>query len=201
MAPDSSGQAAANPAVVPMLPPPAVTLPSDPGQAAIENLRAASAHPGDADKLRTFGQFVGVWDMDIKLFDAANRTIYHQPAVWMFSWILDGRAIQDVLVSPRRPTALGKDRGMGTTIRYFDSETGRWRITYMAPTSRTYVQLEGTQESNAIVLMGHDMDGSLMRWMFTDVTATTFWWRGYTSSDNGKSWRMEQEMFGKKRLQ
>jgi hypothetical protein len=82
---------------------PKVKISGDPSQAAIDNLGASRAHQGDADKLATFGQFVGIWDMDIKLFNRSHQVIYHQLGVWMFSWILDGRAIQDVLVSPPRP--------------------------------------------------------------------------------------------------
>src|SRR5262245_50951629 len=68
------------PILAPMQPqPPHIVLPDDSTQAAIENLRAPSVHPGYEAKLRTFGQFVGVWDMDIKLFNETNQLVYHQP--------------------------------------------------------------------------------------------------------------------------
>ena len=50
-----------------------------------------------------------------------------------------------------------------------------------------------------IVLEGKDTDGSVLRWMFTEITPGSFHWLGYTSPDNGKTWRLEQEMFAKRR--
>jgi hypothetical protein len=186
-------------AVIPMQSsPPDIIAPSDPAQAAIENLRANGPHSGHADTLRTFGQFIGVWDMDVKLFDRVGKLTYHQPCVWMFSWILDGRAIQDVLVGPPRPGS--HERGIGTTIRYFNEATGRWQITWMSAASSTYIHLEGGRQNDEIVMEGADVDGSPLRWMFTEITPESFHWRGYISDDSGKSWRMEQEMLAHRRV-
>ena len=179
--------------------PPRIVLPNDSTQAAIENLRAPNAHSGYEEKLRTFGQFIGVWDMDIQLFNKANEIVYHQPGVWMFSWILDGRAIQDVIVGPPRSNPANGERRIGTTIRYYDEVTKRWHITFMTPTGQIYIHLEGGQRGDTIVLEGKDTDGSALRWMFTDITPQSFHWRGYTSPDDGKTWHLEQEMFAKRR--
>jgi hypothetical protein len=184
----------------PMQPqPPGIVLPNDSTQAAIENLRAPNVHPGYEEKLRTFGQFIGVWDMDIQLFNKTNEIVYHQPGVWMFSWILDGRAIQDVIVGPPKSDPAKGERRIGTTIRYYDESTKQWHITFMTPTGQIYIHLEGGQRGDAIVLEGKDTDGSALRWMFTEITPQSFRWRGYTSPDNGKTWRLEQEMFAKRR--
>jgi hypothetical protein len=179
--------------------PPNIITPIEPNQAAIENLRAYGPHPAHADALRTFGQFIGVWDMDIKLFDKTGNTIYHQLGVWMFSWILDGRAIQDVLIGPPRPTQPSTERAMGTTIRYYNEAKKRWQITWMTPSGRTCIHLEGGQRGDGIFLEGTDVDGSPLRWMFSEITPDSFHWRGYISDDSGKSWRMEQEMFARRR--
>ena len=179
--------------------PPRIVLPDNPTQAAIENLRAPNVHAGYEEKLRTFGQFIGVWDMDIKLFNEANQIVYHQPGVWMFSWILDGRAIQDVIVGPPKSDPAHGERRIGTTIRYYNETTKRWHITWMTATGQIYIHLEGGQKGDAIVLEGKDTDGSALRWMFTEITPESFHWLGYTSPDNGKTWRLEQEMFAKRR--
>jgi hypothetical protein len=194
------GQPSPAPTLAPMqLQPPRIVLPNDSTQAAIENLRSPNVHSGYEAKLRTFGQFIGVWDMDIKLFNEANQIFYHQPGVWMFSWILDGRAIQDVIVGPPRSDPANGERRIGTTIRYYDETTKRWHITFMTPTGQIYIHLEGGQKGDEIVLEGKDTDGSMLRWMFTEITPGSFHWLGYTSPDNGKTWRLEQEMFAKRR--
>ena len=194
------GQPNPAPDLAPMQPqPPAIVLPNDSAQVAIENLRAPNVHPGYEAKLRTFGQFIGVWDMDIRLFNETNQIVYHQPGVWMFSWILDGRAIQDVIVGPPRSDPAHGERRIGTTIRYYDETTGRWRITFMTATGQIYVHLEGAEKGDAIILEGKDTDGSALRWMFTEITPESFHWLGYNSRDNGKTWRLEQEMFAERR--
>jgi hypothetical protein len=194
------GQLSPAPDLAPMQPqPPRIVLPNDSRQTAIENLRALNVHPGYEEKLRTFGQFIGVWDMDIKLFNEANQIVYHQPGVWMFSWILDGRAIQDVIVGPPKSDPAHGERRIGTTIRYYDETTKRWHITFITATGQIYIHLEGGQKGDVIVLEGKDMDGSALRWMFTEITQESFHWLGYTSPDSGKTWRLEQEMLAKRR--
>jgi hypothetical protein len=194
------GQPSPAPNLAPMqLQPPRIVLPNDSTQAGIENLRAPNVHPGYEEKLHTFGQFIGVWDMDIQLFNKANQIVYHQPGVWMFSWILDGRAIQDVIVGPPKLDPANGERRIGTTIRYYNETTKRWHITFMTPTGQIYIHLEGGPKGDAIVLEGKDTDGSTLRWMFTEITPQSFHWRGYTSPNNGKTWRLEQEMFAKRR--
>jgi hypothetical protein len=37
-------------------------------------------------------------------------------------------------------------------------------------------------------------DGARLQWRFSEITDTTFTWTGYTSYDEGTSWRLEQEM-------
>ena len=48
-----------------------------------------------------FGQFVGGWDVESHQYapDGAERTLRGE---WYFFWALEGRAIQDVIVAPRR---------------------------------------------------------------------------------------------------
>lgn len=46
----------------------------------------------------TFGQFVGSWAIDMEYYNAEGQQYYQGDWEWSFAWILDGRAIQDVLV-------------------------------------------------------------------------------------------------------
>jgi hypothetical protein len=42
--------------------------------------------------------------------------------------------------------------------------------------------------------LGDDVDGSKLRWSFNHIKVGSFLWRGETSADGGKTWRIEQEM-------
>lgn len=173
------------------------SLPAAAAQSALDHLRAQGPHPGLARELATFGQFVGEWDLDVKFFDEAGSVIYRQPHLWCFSWILGGRAIQDVLVGPA-PVEAPHEPRLGTTLRQFDPALGRWRVLWMNAAGHTFIPLEGGPEGADILLTGRDMDGSALRWRFSDITPDSFTWRGQTSRD-GQHWRLEQEMFATRR--
>src|SRR5216684_5556517 len=93
----------------------------------LETLRAEGPHPSHRDKLKIFGQFVGVWDLDVLFYDENGKIVYRQPGEWSFAYILDGRAIQDVLVYPNQEDGLQNSPGrrrIGTTLCFYDSKQG-----------------------------------------------------------------------------
>ena len=168
----------------------------------LPTLRADGPHPDYANQLMLFGQFVGVWDMDIQFFDSAGNSIFHGLGEWKFSWILDGRAIQDVLtyadLQDATKTAPG-ERRTGTTLRYYDPKTDVWRALWLGASSGIFLPLKGKPSADGILLEGHEDDGAQIRWTFTEITPDSFHWRGVASTDNGTSWYLEQEMFARRR--
>jgi hypothetical protein len=169
--------------------------------AAIEALKADGPLSAYRDKLMLFGQFIGTWDMDIRFYDEKGKQVFKGPGEWMFSWVLDGRAVQDVLTyasttEPNR-TAVG-ERRIGTTLRYYDPALDSWRMVWLGATSGTFLILNAKAVGSTIAIAGRDMDGSYLRWKFTDLSPDEFHWTGMTSRDR-KHWRMEQEMYGRRR--
>jgi hypothetical protein len=169
-----------------------VSIESDP---AIAALRASGPLPALREKLMLFGQFVaGTWGMDIRFFNETGKEVFHGPGGWSFTWILDGRAVQDVLTyaDTTDPTKTAADeRRTGTTLRYYHAELDAWRMVWVGATSGTFLNLTARPE-------GIDMDGSFLRWSFTEIAPDSFRWTGQTSRD-GKTWRVEQEMLGRRR--
>ncbi len=161
-------------------------------------LRADAPHPNYADKLALFGWLIGVWKLDIKFFNEAGDLIFHAPGEWAFSWILDGRAIQDVITYPplddASKTAPG-ERRTGTTLRYYDAKTDAWRALFLGATSSVFFQLTAKSVGSDILLEGTEDDGTMNRWLFTEITPNSFHWIGKVSTDGGESWWMVQEMF------
>jgi hypothetical protein len=155
----------------------------------------STAHPGLGEAARAFEPVIGSWDLDCVFTNAEGR----QTAIageWHFGWILGGRMLQDVLYFyPRgqRPASAADLRG-GTTLRLFDPKAGQWLVTWFAAMRGEAIHLHGGAEGRRIVLHGKDVDGSLLRWTFNDITEQRFRWLGETSSDQGLSWRIEQEM-------
>ena len=72
--------------------------------------------------LMLFGQFVGEWLMEVYFFNPDGSQMANFKADWMFSWILQGRAIQDVLMHPCREERAAKEKDLIFVMRSSNSE-------------------------------------------------------------------------------
>lgn len=170
--------------------------------AAMAALRADGPDPDRLPGLMLFGQFVGEWLMDVSFFDPHGTRISNFKSDWVFSWILQGRAIQDVLISPSREERAqnpGAPFKSGSTLRYYDPALDLWRVVWVGAASNMHVSLLARKRSDEILLEGPDVDGSPMQWIFSEITPDNFRWRGLISKDGGKTWYLEQEMLATRR--
>lgn len=161
----------------------------------IEQLVADLPHPALGDQSEVFAPFIGSWELDC-VFIAPDGKRTELSGDWHFGWIIGGRAVQDVIwlyplgARPRNAVDL---RG-GTTLRLFDPKDRLWHVSYFAVASGIIIHLQGGAADSRVILHGRDVDGSALRWSFNDISADTFRWLGETSADDGKTWRVEQEM-------
>ena len=164
----------------------------------IEALRSAGPDPDHADALMLFGRFVGSWDVAGVLIEPDGSPSEHR-GEWHFGWVLEGRAVQDVLISPPRAPGRGASFECGTTIRFYDPHSGVWQVTYVSPVSRQVHRLVGRPSGDEIVQEGARPDGRPQRWTFSDITERSFRWRGEVSADGGRSWAVDEEMRARRR--
>lgn len=166
-------------------------------------------HPDFADKLSLFGQFVGSWNVEFtdRLPDGSTQTVIGEAH---FGWALEGRAILDVWILPRRGLR-GEMPGAGdygVTIRFYDPEIDAWRSTWIGPAKHFVfpfigrfvngeIILEGSF-GGEIVLEGSSQEGVLTRWIFSDITADSFKWRAIQSSDKWVTHLLYQEMIARR---
>jgi hypothetical protein len=161
----------------------------------LEVLPARGALPAMAPQLALFGQFVGSWDIAGRLFDERGSVRQHS-SEWHFGWVLEGRAIQDVLVRPRRSVCdAPADRDeYGTTLRIYDHDAERWLVTWIAPVSGTVVQLIGRPHGEEIWIEGNGPEGLPYRWILSDITENAFVWRGHHFNSAEGDWFLGHEM-------
>src|SRR4029450_12581393 len=89
---------------------------------------AALPAPGRAadipESADAYGWLVGSWQLDVLRYWAQDVAALRMKGEAHFGWVLEGRAVQDVWIMPRRSerTAdLDKSRNMyGTTLRVWD---------------------------------------------------------------------------------
>ena len=164
--------------------------PTDPRQAMIAELAAARAHPSLGDQAQVFDRLVGTWDCDFS-FPRDDGTVVHKKGEILFGWVMDGYAIQDLWIV--FPTEAGKQRSMGTTLRFFDAKEKQWHIVFVNPQYDYVVSTKGGLEGDRIVLRGIDSDGLPIRWTFSEIKSTSFHWQGEKSHDGGKTWKVEED--------
>jgi len=158
-----------------------------------------AAGPAVADSAhRLFAPLRGDWAVTV-VDHLADGTRHTGAGEWHFDWVLEGRAMQDVWISP--PRAVRSSVAMsptldryGTTVRYFDPTIAAWRVVWIDPAQNFVATLVARARGRDIVQEGTGDDGSTLRWTFSDITHDGFVWRGETSVDSGRTWRTVQEM-------
>ena len=169
---------------------------ANPGDDMVKVLAAQGPHPSLGPQADLFGRFVGRWDADYS-FIAEDGSVRHKRGEVLFGWVLDGHALQDIFLS--YPESGSDERKMVTGLRWVDPRTGRWTLAFVAPTFDVVIRMEAAAEGERIVLRGEDGKGALLRWSFNDVRKDSFVWRGESSHDGGKTWRLEEEHHMKRR--
>jgi hypothetical protein len=163
----------------------------------LSGLRAGGPFPQWREPLMLFGQFVGVWDINVEYYNQDGERRYHGRWEWSFAWILDGRAIQDVIAivpdhNSLDPAGRATRSAGGTTVRYCDPATGLWTIYYLGVVSGITTVLRGGAVGDTIVLEGSDPDGTQNRWTFSDITPRSFTWTGLESAEGASWWRNQR---------
>jgi len=139
---------------------------------------------------------IGDWEADVYDYQA-DGSKKNNTGEWHFSWVLEGRAIQDVWIVPkvsaRSAATPSEDNRYGSTLRIYDPNIDAWRIFWFNPVAQSRSELIGRKVGNDIVHQGIDDDGSLIRWNFEDIKPNSFLWRGESSRDGGKTWQLGSE--------
>jgi hypothetical protein len=155
-------------------------------------LSAPGAASDRAGKMDLYGRFVGSWDLDVVEFrdDGSTR---RRSGEWHFGWALEGRAIQDVWIVPRRGERHGdaaeNSNRYGTTLRVYDPRSDSWQIQWTEPVTQTYLSMVGKADGSNIVQLGRNAAGERTRWGFYEITPDSFFWAGEKSTDEGASWK------------
>ncbi len=163
----------------------------------LEALQAGQANYELASKLELYGRFVGSWQLDVN-FHQRDGSISRTEGELQFSWVLDGRAIQDVWIYPARrlrseqPTEAW--HAYGSTFRWYDPVIDAWHITWFDPSRSVETHQIGRAVGVDIVQMGEDHNGLLNRWRFVEITDRSFTWLGERSWDRGSTWTLLVEM-------
>ncbi len=172
--------------------------PQEQSHSSLLNVLGATGRSNElTDREDIYGWLVGSWEAAVYDYEP-DGTVRESSGEWHFGWVLEGRAIQDVWIAPPRSQRSGKtlskqNNRYGTSLRFYDSKIGAWHVTWFNPVTGARNDLVGRRQGNDIVQEGTNVDGRKIRWLFTDITPTSFRWRGESSEPDGKTWRLEAE--------
>jgi hypothetical protein len=164
-------------------------------------LEAAGRSVEIPDGADAYGWLVGSWELDVHRYgvDVADRGIKGEAH---FGWVLEGRAVQDVWIMPRRSertSVLDKTANMyGTTLRVWDASMQAWRVTWINGVTGSRDELIGRRVGEEIVQIGTHANGTPIRWSFTEITPDSFRWTGEALEPDGKTWKLEGEFRAKR---
>ena len=162
----------------------------------LEVLAATSRSPDIKPDDDLYGFLIGSWELEVVAYPDDGDVTYSTGEAH-FTWILDGRAIQDVFINPQRsdrtPDSPKFANWYGTTFRYFDQSIRAWRVFWFNPDDGIRAELIGRRCGNDIVQEGHFPDGTPIRWTFSEITPDSCRWRGERLEPDGKTWRLQVE--------
>lgn len=165
-------------------------------------LHCSARSPEIPEAADIYGWLVGSWELDVLRYAGVDLAARNLKGEVHFGWVLEGRAIQDVWITPgpsdRRPGLDQNNNMYGTTLRVWDASIQAWRIRWINPVSGHEERQTGRKIGNDIVQIGARADGTPTRWRFTEITSDRFHWLGEALSTDGTSWRLEGEFLARR---
>lgn len=174
----------------------------DPRNAFLGALASSARSPELDDVDDLFGFLIGSWEIDAVLIDANGLARRTQGEVHA-SWVLEGRAIQDLFIFPQRgdrtPGARASGERHATTIRTYDRRRTAWRVAFINPAAaETSAELIARRDGDAIAMEGQRADGVPIRWRYPSATERSFRYAALELSADRQTWRTYLEIFGKR---
>jgi len=169
----------------------------------IETLVASIPHPSTHEKLRPYELLIGDWDFDW-VGHNEDATSWKVPGEWFFSWILEGRAIQDNWICPSRSlrnTGKYPTGQYGTTIRFYDENDDRVKVIWVGAINAQINLFNVLFLDNQIIQqeVALGQKSGLAKWVFRDIKPESFKWEAYLSENNGEKWNLTQEVFARRK--
>lgn len=162
-----------------------------------------SAHRSNElnDASDIYAPLLGNWKLTMIDYDD-DGTKRSSTGIWYFARVLEGRAIQDVIVCPvpgqRSPGMDKAQNRYGTSFRTLDPQTHQWYVDFFNPVTGTHNELTAYSKPGQIIQETKEINGLIMRWIFEDIKGNSFHWYGEGSLDHGKTWKLGAEFFAKR---
>jgi len=168
----------------------------------INALHADGPAADRADKMGLYGWLIGAWEMDV-LVRKANDAEYCGKGEIHFGWVLEGRAIQDVWITPprnQRDDPIGAAANFyGSTFRSYDPGIDAWHIFWLDPVKQFYSRMIGRADGKDIEQLTVN-ETPQRRWRFSEIKPNSFHWTADVDegTDGETKWHRHVEFFARR---
>ena len=146
-----------------------------------EALTSEGKHKDLPEEFDYFGKLIGSWKIDY--IDTSNSNV--RKGEWHFSWVLEGMAIQDVIVLPGFEC--------GTTLRIYNPGTHAWDVAY-GYTGRI-MRFEARKQDDQIVLT--NLKDERRKWVFVEINDDHFHWQDVVVQEDGR-WHVQFDLYAER---
>jgi hypothetical protein len=139
---------------------------------------------------RQFDFWIGEWQVQNRFKQADNSWKDEGGAKVKIFPVLDGKAVMEFWSG----TAKALKETKGFSLRYFDTETQKWKLAlnWPQPNNGGYFFLDGEFRHHRgeffVKYKNQSGDSVINRYSFSDITPTSLRWNDGTSLDDGKTW-------------
>jgi len=146
-------------------------------------------HEAAPEELDLFSFLIGRWEGSGKTRLADGTVAEYDGLLWIGRYVLDGMAIIDELHAPLP----GGSRGLGITLRYFDSDNDNWVVEFLN-VSNSFIRRQVNARSGAVekdgstVVVTSVSDESMSREFYRVIDGDSFVYTIDLSNDGGETW-------------
>ncbi len=158
-------------------------------------------HPKAPPETEHWGRLAGEWDCSLEARSASGEWVQRSQAKWVWKYILDGFAVQDLwyvkwLDTPPQISSMNRDF-MGTNVRMYKPKEKKWEAVWLANARNTTSRFDAISDEDEVVMTNFS-GKTWTRITFHNFTENTFDWKSESSTDEGKTWTENTRIYGKR---
>lgn len=157
-------------------------------------LVSSGPSPQHPQRMTRFGQLVGCWHVRGRRLDESTGEWRDRDFAWLVSWIMDGRAIEDLEVVGSG----GDAETLAVAVRVYDPAAGVVRVSYFSPALNQYANLVAQGWRDGVRQDGTQNDERPIRWNFSDISDGRYAFDGWVSDDGGSTWKLVEHLDGER---
>jgi hypothetical protein len=153
------------------------------------------------ERAAEFSRLIGSWNVEVFDLEADGAKRVSE-GEWHLDWVLEGLALQDVLIVPRRMDRRhdmpAKGNRYVTTLRLFDRTLDTWRAFSIDPLNGACLAMIVRNDGGEIAEEGNDVNGDPCRRILSELTDRSFRARQEISRDDGATWQAVTQILARR---